>query len=117
MEPLFERLLKRTFPDSVTAIEYCRNLCAEFGFTVKQEASANRVKRNSVVTLEMLNFLNTFSSFHRIFMFTAPEKVFLTRSETQNPRLKESDLPNAATVAGVSSCPRTNTNNGSFASP
>ncbi|KAI9312336.1 hypothetical protein BX666DRAFT_1880970 [Dichotomocladium elegans] len=42
MEPLFERLLKRTFPDSVSAIEHCRNLCAEFGFTVKQEASANR---------------------------------------------------------------------------
>lgn len=43
MEPLFERLLKRTFPDSKTAIEHCRKLCAEFGFTVKQEASANRV--------------------------------------------------------------------------
>lgn len=43
MEPLFERLLKRTFPESVSAIEYCRALCAEFGFTVKQEASANRV--------------------------------------------------------------------------
>ncbi|KAI7875916.1 hypothetical protein K492DRAFT_240059 [Lichtheimia hyalospora FSU 10163] len=42
MEPLFERLLKRTFPDSKTAIEHCRKLCAEFGFTVKQEASANR---------------------------------------------------------------------------
>ncbi|KAI9258920.1 hypothetical protein BDA99DRAFT_538843 [Phascolomyces articulosus] len=42
MEPLFERLLKRTFPESVSAIEYCRALCAEFGFTVKQEASANR---------------------------------------------------------------------------
>ncbi|KAG2217844.1 hypothetical protein INT45_008141 [Circinella minor] len=42
MEPLFERLLKRTFSESVSAIEYCRALCAEFGFTVKQEASANR---------------------------------------------------------------------------
>ncbi|KAI8368927.1 hypothetical protein BD560DRAFT_454677 [Blakeslea trispora] len=42
MEPLYERLLKKPFPDSVTAIEYCRSVCAEFGFTVKQEASANR---------------------------------------------------------------------------
>jgi hypothetical protein len=44
MEPLYERLLKKPFPDSVSAIEYCRSVCAEFGFTVKQEASANRVK-------------------------------------------------------------------------
>ncbi|KAI9247378.1 hypothetical protein EDC94DRAFT_626005 [Helicostylum pulchrum] len=42
MEPLYERLLKKPFPDSVSAIEYCRSVCAEFGFTVKQEASANR---------------------------------------------------------------------------
>ncbi|KAI8146966.1 hypothetical protein BJV82DRAFT_372526 [Fennellomyces sp. T-0311] len=42
MDPLFDRLLKRAFPDSVSAIEHCRALCAEFGFTVKQEASANR---------------------------------------------------------------------------
>lgn len=45
MEPLYERLLKKPFPDSVSAIEYCRSVCAEFGFTVKQEASANRVKQ------------------------------------------------------------------------
>jgi hypothetical protein len=45
MEPLYDRLLKRPFPDSVSAIEYCRSVCAEFGFTVKQEASANRVKK------------------------------------------------------------------------
>lgn len=43
MEPLYERLLKKPFGDSVSAIEYCRSVCAEFGFTVKQEASANRV--------------------------------------------------------------------------
>ncbi|KAI8370471.1 uncharacterized protein BYT42DRAFT_617019 [Radiomyces spectabilis] len=42
MEPLYERLLKKPFPDSVSAIEYCRTVCGEFGFTVKQEASANR---------------------------------------------------------------------------
>lgn len=45
MEPLYERLLKRPFSNSVSAIEYCRSVCAEFGFTVKQEASANRVKK------------------------------------------------------------------------
>lgn len=33
-----------TFDQSTTAIERCRDLCAEFGFTVKQEASTHRVK-------------------------------------------------------------------------
>ncbi|CAO3629247.1 unnamed protein product [Cunninghamella echinulata] len=42
MAPLYDRLLKKPFMDTVTAIEYCRNVCADFGFTVKQEASANR---------------------------------------------------------------------------
>ncbi|KAI9480970.1 MAG: hypothetical protein EXX96DRAFT_594994 [Benjaminiella poitrasii] len=42
MQPLFERLINRQFSDSISAIAYCRELCAEFGFTVKQEASANR---------------------------------------------------------------------------
>ncbi|KAG0163947.1 hypothetical protein DFQ30_010736, partial [Apophysomyces sp. BC1015] len=42
MEPVYERLLKKTFPDSAHAIEFCRAACSEFGFTVKQEASANR---------------------------------------------------------------------------
>lgn len=43
MEPLYEKLLKKPFPTSALAIEYCRSVCADFGFTVKQEASANRV--------------------------------------------------------------------------
>ncbi|CEI85560.1 hypothetical protein RMCBS344292_00021 [Rhizopus microsporus] len=42
MEPLYEKLLKKPFPTSALAIEYCRSVCADFGFTVKQEASANR---------------------------------------------------------------------------
>ncbi|KAL0082311.1 hypothetical protein F4703DRAFT_1864633 [Phycomyces blakesleeanus] len=42
MEPLYKRLLSKTMPDSASAIEYCRKICAEFGFTVKQEASANK---------------------------------------------------------------------------
>ncbi|KAI8072502.1 hypothetical protein BC940DRAFT_364956 [Gongronella butleri] len=42
MAPLYDQLLKRPFPDTVSAIEHCRKICAEFGFTVKQEASANR---------------------------------------------------------------------------
>lgn len=33
-----------TFDDSAVAIEQCRELCAEYGFTVKQEASTHRVK-------------------------------------------------------------------------
>lgn len=42
MEPLYEKLLNKTFTESTTAIDHCRAICAEFGFTVKQEASANR---------------------------------------------------------------------------
>ncbi|KAI9322617.1 hypothetical protein BX666DRAFT_1874254 [Dichotomocladium elegans] len=42
LEPLYDQLLKLSFPDSVTAIEHCRVLCAQFGFTVKQEASTHR---------------------------------------------------------------------------
>ncbi|KAI9252473.1 hypothetical protein BY458DRAFT_523117 [Sporodiniella umbellata] len=42
MEPLYEKLLKKYFPTSVLAIEYCRAVCGEYGFTVKQEASANK---------------------------------------------------------------------------
>lgn len=47
MEPLYEKLLKQSFSDSVSAVEFCRNLCAEFGFTVKQEASANKVSEEN----------------------------------------------------------------------
>ncbi|KAI7879387.1 hypothetical protein K492DRAFT_208260 [Lichtheimia hyalospora FSU 10163] len=42
LEPFYEQLLKLSFSDSVTAIEHCRDLCAQYGFTVKQEASAHR---------------------------------------------------------------------------
>ncbi|KAI8097295.1 uncharacterized protein BX664DRAFT_326049 [Halteromyces radiatus] len=42
MEPLYEQLLQQAFPNSHSAVEFCRHACAEFGFTVKQEASANR---------------------------------------------------------------------------
>jgi hypothetical protein len=51
MDQLYERLLKKPFNNSVSAIEYCRSVCAEFGFTVKQEASANRVKENKIKTI------------------------------------------------------------------
>ena len=43
MKPLYDRLLEHSFPDSTSAVEFCRNACAEHGFTVKQEASANKV--------------------------------------------------------------------------
>ncbi|ORY97727.1 hypothetical protein BCR43DRAFT_504614 [Syncephalastrum racemosum] len=42
MQPLYDRLLAPVFTSSADAIEFCRELCAEFGFTVKQEASANK---------------------------------------------------------------------------
>ncbi|KAG2228107.1 hypothetical protein INT45_009153 [Circinella minor] len=42
MKPLYDRLLEHSFPDSVSAVEFCRSACAKHGFTVKQEASANK---------------------------------------------------------------------------
>ncbi|GAA5798087.1 hypothetical protein HPULCUR_003487 [Helicostylum pulchrum] len=42
LEPFYERLIGTTFDHSTKAIEHCRDLCAEFGFTVKQEASTHR---------------------------------------------------------------------------
>ncbi|KAI8330876.1 hypothetical protein BC941DRAFT_456524 [Chlamydoabsidia padenii] len=42
MEPLYEQLLQQTFSDSHSAVDFCRHACAQFGFTVKQEASANK---------------------------------------------------------------------------
>ncbi|KAI8391747.1 uncharacterized protein BYT42DRAFT_543248 [Radiomyces spectabilis] len=42
MEPLYEQLLQQDFPSSAAALEFCRHACALFGFTVKQETSANR---------------------------------------------------------------------------
>lgn len=65
MDPLYEKLLKTPFPTNVLAIEYCRAVCAEFGFTVKQEASANKVnliyrcikKETKMKSLEHLRLL------------------------------------------------------------
>lgn len=45
MQPLYDRLLAPVFTSSADAIEFCREVCAEFGFTVKQEASANKVNK------------------------------------------------------------------------
>ncbi|ORE08187.1 hypothetical protein BCV72DRAFT_334637 [Rhizopus microsporus var. microsporus] len=42
LEPFYERLMGITFSESAAAIEHCRDLCAEYGFTVKQEASTHR---------------------------------------------------------------------------
>ncbi|KAI9276148.1 hypothetical protein BY458DRAFT_488994 [Sporodiniella umbellata] len=42
LEPFYERLMGINFTESTSAIEHCRELCAEFGFTVKQEASTHR---------------------------------------------------------------------------
>ncbi|KAG1380743.1 hypothetical protein G6F61_003788 [Rhizopus arrhizus] len=42
LEPFYTRLTERSFDQSKSAIEFCRDLCAEFGFTVKQEASTHR---------------------------------------------------------------------------
>ncbi|KAI8143742.1 hypothetical protein BJV82DRAFT_609256 [Fennellomyces sp. T-0311] len=42
LEPFYTDLLESTFPTSQAAIEFCRDLCAQYGFTVKQESSTHR---------------------------------------------------------------------------
>ncbi|KAI8967362.1 hypothetical protein BDF20DRAFT_231220 [Mycotypha africana] len=42
LESFYDRLIGMTFDESAIAIENCRELCAEYGFTVKQEASTHR---------------------------------------------------------------------------
>lgn len=51
LEPFYEQLLKMHFTDSVSAIEHCRDLCAQYGFTVKQESSMHRVSHGSTSLL------------------------------------------------------------------
>lgn len=47
MEPLYEGLLQQKFMSSTEAIEFCRQTCQEYGFTVKQETGANKVSINT----------------------------------------------------------------------
>ncbi|KAG2220343.1 hypothetical protein INT45_010729 [Circinella minor] len=42
LEPFYTDLLDSAFPTSRAAIEFCRNICAQYGFTVKQESSTHR---------------------------------------------------------------------------
>jgi hypothetical protein len=49
MDPLYNELLKHQFDDSASAVEFCRSLAFNAGFTVKQEASANRVSLLSIM--------------------------------------------------------------------
>ncbi|KAI7875294.1 hypothetical protein K492DRAFT_211036 [Lichtheimia hyalospora FSU 10163] len=42
LDPFYIELLEQTFTTSKAAIDFCRNLCAQFGFTVKQESSTHR---------------------------------------------------------------------------
>ncbi|KAI9314184.1 hypothetical protein BX666DRAFT_2029713 [Dichotomocladium elegans] len=42
LEPFYTQLLAQSFPTSASAIDACRSLCAQYGFTVKQESSTHR---------------------------------------------------------------------------
>jgi hypothetical protein len=112
MEPLYERLLKKPFPDSVSAIEYCRSVCAEFGFTVKQEASANRVKYTHMLFILFLLFLTR--ALHRIFMYIVPEKDCLIPSAIPSHHPSANVLPSDAIVAGALYYQKMNMRNGNF---
>lgn len=45
MEPLYERLLQQAFVSDKEAIEYCGKVCLDYGFNIKHETGANRVRR------------------------------------------------------------------------
>ncbi|KAI8384299.1 uncharacterized protein BYT42DRAFT_612012 [Radiomyces spectabilis] len=42
LDPFYTDLLNQSFESNTSAIEYCRALCAQYGFTVKQEQSTQR---------------------------------------------------------------------------
>ncbi|KAI8061054.1 hypothetical protein BC940DRAFT_337107 [Gongronella butleri] len=42
LEPYYKDLLSQLFPTSALAVDYCRNLSAQYGFTIKQEQSNSK---------------------------------------------------------------------------
>ncbi|KAL9541735.1 hypothetical protein MBANPS3_008956 [Mucor bainieri] len=42
MEPLYDQLLQQKFASSTDAVEFCRQACQEYGFSIKQETNSNR---------------------------------------------------------------------------
>ncbi|CAO3633359.1 unnamed protein product [Cunninghamella blakesleeana] len=42
LEPFYADILAKQFKSSAESIDYCRKLCAQYGFTIKQEASTYR---------------------------------------------------------------------------
>ncbi|CAO3591850.1 unnamed protein product [Absidia cylindrospora] len=42
LDSFYADVLSKKFNTSVEAIDYCRKLCAQFGFTIKQEQSTYR---------------------------------------------------------------------------
>lgn len=48
MEPLYNQLLEPTFKDSASAVSFCRAACHQYGFTIKQETSANKVRQKGL---------------------------------------------------------------------
>lgn len=43
MDTFYDTLLSRTFKSNTEAIIFCRDLCSNHGFTVKQEQSTHKV--------------------------------------------------------------------------
>ncbi|KAG0180992.1 hypothetical protein DFQ29_009600 [Apophysomyces sp. BC1021] len=46
-EPLFELLLQKSFPDSKDAIDFCRNECEGFGFSIVEEEYTDKSKKTT----------------------------------------------------------------------
>jgi hypothetical protein len=70
MDPLYDELLHHDFEDSSAAVEFCRNLAFNAGFTVKQEASANRVSIPNVMFLYFGDLIG--ASFFVFYKHVAP---------------------------------------------
>lgn len=82
MDPLYDELLHHDFEDSTSAVEFCRNLAFNAGFTVKQEASANRVSLAIVMILYFgvsIGLLCKHLAPLLLFSFTAHGFFFLKR--------------------------------------
>ncbi|KAI9476375.1 MAG: hypothetical protein EXX96DRAFT_576953 [Benjaminiella poitrasii] len=43
LEPLYKQLLEETFSSETIAIEFCQNLCLQYGFPVRQKSNANQI--------------------------------------------------------------------------
>ena len=79
MEPLYDRLIQQKFESSEEAIDYCRKSCLEYGFNIKYETGANKVKKGFPASGGKKGEGSFYSPFyiHRMFISTVRVKINL----------------------------------------